>query len=65
MVGIHALLLVADQTRAWELTESARSVLVGSICEVEVVNFCAKNAFFVTLLDVLCPQRAVRMDELV
>jgi hypothetical protein len=55
VISRGALLGVADQTGTWLLTEVADSVLIGSVCEMEVVDFSAKNAFLVTFLNSMGP----------
>jgi hypothetical protein len=55
MIGRGALLGVADQTGTWLLTEVADLVLISPVCEVEVVDFSAKNAFLVTFLNSMGP----------
>ena len=65
VVGNIALLLIADQACARQLTKATDSILVGPVSEVEVVDFGAEHSFLVTFLDLVCPQGTVDMHKLV
>ena len=65
MVRRVTLLRVTDQTGAWLLTVAANALLVGSVCEVEVVDLSAQNTFFVAFLDAVRPHRTVDVDKLI